>query len=227
MKRFILFCLVWGCIVEAQITVLIPTGEKLSLEESAKYDIILKVPFEEEYEIKLVNENEFQRALVNIRIDGRKVTDGGLILRKGETVLLERFLDSGSLTKGNKFKFIEKTHEIKAARKANEEDGFIVVTVQMEKNQEKLIKYEEMLYHHQWPQFDFKISDSSKYYPLEFKSGYINVSAASFKDGVTTEGSESTQRFQTEQIGELDDRIDTFIIKLVGYYKQEPILLNK
>jgi hypothetical protein len=85
----------------------------------------LFLPFGSEYSILLKNLNN-TRALVQIEIDGRKVTgDGGLVVNANDSVELERFIDMDDLNKGYKFKFIEKTQEISDHRGDKVEDGII------------------------------------------------------------------------------------------------------
>lgn len=64
-----------------------------------------RVPFDTEYKLRLKNKN-FGRAKAKITIDGMDVFTGGrsMIVGPGETVDLERFVDS--LSEGRKFKFM-------------------------------------------------------------------------------------------------------------------------
>lgn len=179
----------------------------------------VRLPFDEEYGIVLDNKDQDRRALVNIRIDGRAVTGDGLILRTGERITLERFIDSGSLTRGKRFKFVPKMDE--PLRRANEEDGLIAVVVQYEKSKKPLVMYEN-----QYAIFtaipgwhNLHISGTS------FVSN--NTSIPVSDSGITVEGSVSTQRFQEDKIGELDDGKDTLVISLRGYYKTQPILIRR
>jgi len=64
----------------------------------------VKVPFGSEYIIRLKNKSK-DPALVDISIDGTDVLNGSqLVLKAGETIDLERFVENNS--KGKKFKFI-------------------------------------------------------------------------------------------------------------------------
>ncbi len=64
----------------------------------------VKVPFGSEYVIRLKNKSN-DPALVDITIDGTDVLNGSqLVLKVGESIDLERFVDDNS--KGKKFKFI-------------------------------------------------------------------------------------------------------------------------
>lgn len=90
------------------------------------------MPFGAEYSILLKNLNTV-RAIVNIYIDGENTTPGGLVLNAGQQVDFERSLANGSLTEGNKFKFIERTGKIEDHRGIKLEDGLIRVEYQFEK----------------------------------------------------------------------------------------------
>jgi len=64
------------------------------------------LPFHSEYKIRLKNKHSYLRALAKVFIDGRPVSNmGDFILKPGQTLDLERFLDE-SMERGNKFKFV-------------------------------------------------------------------------------------------------------------------------
>lgn len=66
----------------------------------------VSVPFHSEYKIRLKNKHSSLRAKARVWVDGRKASNlGDFILKPGETLDLERFLDS-DLNSGNKFKFV-------------------------------------------------------------------------------------------------------------------------
>ena len=65
----------------------------------------VSIPYHSEYKVRLKNKNNV-RAKARVWIDGRKVSNlGDFILHAGETLDLERFLDS-SMSHGNRFKFV-------------------------------------------------------------------------------------------------------------------------
>ena len=90
------------------------------------------VPFGSEYSI-LIKNLHTQRAVVNVFIDGTNQTPGGLVVPAGQSIDLERSLANGSLTAGNKFKFIERTAGIEQHRGVKLEDGIIRLEYQFEK----------------------------------------------------------------------------------------------
>ncbi len=66
----------------------------------------VSVPFSSEYQIRLKNKHSYLRAKARVWVDGRQASNlGDFILKAGETLDLERFLDS-DLDSGNKFKFV-------------------------------------------------------------------------------------------------------------------------
>ena len=73
------------------------------------------VPFGSEYSI-LIKNLHTQRAVVNVFIDGVNQTPGGLVVPAGQSIDFERSLANGSMTAGNKFKFIERTAGIEQHR---------------------------------------------------------------------------------------------------------------
>lgn len=90
------------------------------------------VPFGSEYSILLKNMNSV-RAQVRVSIDGVEATDGWLILQPNGKLDLERWIKNGNLSKGNKFKFIERTANIEKHRGIEAEDGLVRVEYKFEK----------------------------------------------------------------------------------------------
>lgn len=224
----ILFAVLSPLAVHAEVRVSISGGEKVG-DPGAFFssDGILrvinahvKIPFDEEYRISLDNRDSSRRALVHVQIDGRPATGDGLILRKGESVQLERFIDNGDLKRGPKFKFVDIDEQKRLSRSTSKEDGLIAVTVQYERDNEPLVKY----------------SDSTGYastitIPNNLWGGHINTNStmnasAVLEPGITIEGSESKQRFQKAELGDMGDRIETLTIRLLGYYKGTPLLMR-
>jgi hypothetical protein len=87
------------------------------------------IPFGTEYSILLKNLHT-TRAVVNVFIDGVNQTPGGLVVEKEAE--LERSLLNGSLTTGNKFKFIERTGAVEEHRGVQLEDGLVKIEYQFE-----------------------------------------------------------------------------------------------
>lgn len=90
------------------------------------------VPFGTEYSILLKNLNTV-RAIAHITIDGKDVIPGGLVIRAGQEIDIERFVANGNLSQGNRFKFIERTAGIEEYRGVKMEDGIVRIEFQYEK----------------------------------------------------------------------------------------------
>ena len=90
------------------------------------------VPFGSEYSILLKNLNT-TRALVNVFLDGENVVPGGLVINPGQELDLERWIKSGNLSEGNRFKFSERTSTIEnGPRGIKLEDGLVRIEFQYE-----------------------------------------------------------------------------------------------
>jgi hypothetical protein len=92
------------------------------------------IPFGSEYSILLKN-LDTRRVIVNVYIDSENMVEGGLVIRPGQEIDLERSIKNGNLSQGNKFKFIERTSSIEKHRGIKLEDGLIRVEYQFEKIQ--------------------------------------------------------------------------------------------
>lgn len=216
----------------AQVKVSIPEGSLYFAGDTNQ----VKIEFDTKYRIRIDNSDQYRRVLVKVRIDGSEATDDGLIIRTDETVNLERFVNSKTLQSGKRFKFIERNAALADGHRPNKEDGLIVVSVQFEKRKGKLIEYKEYagkgLY--VYPICDSlginiwqRWGNSLLSVGTQPCSGGLNVPDVDLSPGVTIEGSISSQRFQEEKVGDLEDRIDKIVIRLMGYYKESKILLNK
>ena len=90
------------------------------------------IPFGSEYSIFVKNLNSV-RALVNISIDGVDVGEGDFVVRPNDSIDIERFIKDGNLTKGNRFKFIERSESVEQHRGIGVEDGLIRIEFKFEK----------------------------------------------------------------------------------------------
>lgn len=211
----------FSIVAHAEVAVSI-TGAEVVTGDTGTHglSVYVRLPFDEEYGIVLDNRDQDRRALVNIRIDGRAVTGDGLILRAGERITLERFIDSGSLTRGKRFKFVPKTDE--PLRRENDENGMIAVIVQYEKSKKPLVRYGGYS-----GNITVGVIDGWHNLHITPTSFAAVNSTFTLDSGITVEGSESNQRFQKEEIGELDEGKDKLVISLRGYYKSQPILIRR
>jgi hypothetical protein len=108
----------------------IKAGRKILREKVENNESTVFIPFGSEYSLLLKNLGG-RNAVVNIEIDGRKVSQNGFYIRESQTAEIERFVES--LTEGRRFRFIEKTEEISDFRGDRVDDGIIRVTWQFEK----------------------------------------------------------------------------------------------
>ncbi len=92
------------------------------------------VPFGSEYTLLIKNLNSV-RAQVKVSIDGTDMTDGvHLVIQPNSEIELERSIKNGNMSKGNRFKFIERTQKIEdGPRGIKVEDGLIRIEYQFEK----------------------------------------------------------------------------------------------
>lgn len=94
----------------------------------------VKIPFGSEYSVYFKNLSD-RSCVVKVTIDGEDVLRGSkLIVRKNESVDLERYLDS--MSKGNKLKFAKMTDAVAENRGVKAEDGVIRVEWQFERKVE-------------------------------------------------------------------------------------------
>lgn len=200
------------------------------------------IPFGSEYSILLKNLNT-ARALINIYIDGDNVVPGGLVLRAGQELDLERAIRNNNLTEGNKFKFIERTGKIEDHRGIKLEDGLIRVEYQFEKVYQRQDGIQWNPYHIQ--QYDShsttilrsaehrhpgvacsdysysatsaSLNDISASASLNTWSDTIATSATSQTEtGITVAGSKSEQKFSTVSSFTCEPEKHNIIFKLLG-----------
>ena len=89
------------------------------------------VPFGTEYSILLKNLHD-RRVVARVYIDGVDVTAGGLVIGARKEIDFERSLANGSMDKGNKFKFIERSGSVEEHRGIKLEDGLVRVEYEFE-----------------------------------------------------------------------------------------------
>ena len=88
---------------------------------------LVTLPFGSEYAIYLKNLNSV-RVQVSVSVDGQDATEGTrLIIAPNSSLELERFIKSGKLNAGNKFRFIERTAGIEKHRGVGPDDGLVRV----------------------------------------------------------------------------------------------------
>ena len=140
------------------------------------------------------------------------------------------------MNKGKRFKFVP---EAEKNRKGNPEDGQIRIEVQYEKERKPIVVYEDYVSPQSmiWapatnsrdlillPGTNSSLTTGSS---TNLTGISIGTSAGDIlSPGVTIEGSDSSQRFQKEETGEMEDKVETLTIELVGYFKTPPTLIKK
>ena len=215
---------------------------KILRETFGDGESIVKLPFGSEYEI-LIKNLETRRVLVNISIDGVKVSDGSIIVEPNSSGHLEGFVKGYSVK--NKFKFIEKTEEISDHRGDRIDDGIIRVEYTFEAPQPQ-ITY-DYHYHHDhhfhdwwWPyhgpwytytSYGANQSQSSgvkgavgpsgdcgnvSTYSSSIQCNNVQVQNFSNVQGITVPGAKSDQTFQPGYTGILETNSHVIIIRLIG-----------
>lgn len=203
---------------------------------------VVYLPFKTEYSLLLKNLAS-RRALVHVDIDGKNMTEGGLIVAAGQSIDLERPANFGQ---GRKFKFIEKTQEISEFRGDNPEDGLVVIKWQFERPAANIFVNPytspiwlggtaDWLYRSSFTSgptiggctntgtFSAKMGSNE---PTLTKCCVDNAKvgeaenfigyAAAAPQGITVEGSKSNQNFSSGYIGNLEGTLYSMVIKLYG-----------
>lgn len=134
------------------LAVAVRVGNKVLRENNGE----VSIPFGTEYSIRIKNINSV-KAKVKVFIDGQNMTDGELVINPNSTLDLERSIKGGNLSKGHKFKFIERTEEIENHRGIEVDDGLIRVEYSFAKKVvdvpeiRKYPVYEPDYYYPWWP----------------------------------------------------------------------------
>lgn len=167
------------------------------------------IPFASEYSI-LVKNLETRRAIVNIFIDGDRVTGSGLVLRAGQEIDLERFIKNGNLSEGNRFKFIERTNSIEQHRGVKLEDGLIRIEYQFELIVQQTRSWygrNEVIY----------ATNSTSTIPCSYDATSVASAHSLLNDtGITVPGSHSSQKFSVADWFPTETETHSMVIKLLG-----------
>ena len=99
---------------------------------------VVTLPFGAEYSLLLKNLNSV-RVQVKVSVDGQDATEGTwLIIQPNSALELERFIKNGNLSRGNRFKFIERTKAVEKHRGVGAADGLIRIEYKTEKQAPKI-----------------------------------------------------------------------------------------
>jgi len=133
------------------------------------------VKFNSEYSI-LIKNLHTTRAVVNVFIDGVNQTPSGLVIDAGRECDFERSLLNGSLTAGNKFKFIERTAGIEQHRGVQLEDGLVKIEYQFEAAMQYRTTTNTFLVHDHYYN-GLKVGTSN--HPLNVDKSWLSASGSS------------------------------------------------
>jgi hypothetical protein len=201
-----------------------------------EYGDAVRIPFGSEYSLLLKNLHT-TKALATVDIDGR-VAIADLIVEPNDSIELERFLgeDMGS---GHRFRFIEKTEEVRSHRGEGAEDGLIRVEYRFEVPVVLTRTLDWRWRTWEWQPWEPPRPISHPTYP-----GYIpkyttnrppyggaTVFCSSSPDyeppaedaGITVPGSVSKQKFCHGHIGTLEPNSHSIVLRLVGARGTAPI----
>jgi hypothetical protein len=109
------------------------------------------IPFGSEYSVLIKNLNSV-RVQVKVSVDGQDATEGTwLIVQPNASIELERFIRNGNLSRGNRFKFIERTGKIEQHRGIGSDDGLIRIEYKTEKVLPRPIHVPVVYDYYAWP----------------------------------------------------------------------------
>mgnify|MGYP003620243695 CR=1 FL=1 len=210
------------------------------------------LPFGSEYSLFIKNLNTV-RCLVKIEIDGKDIGDGtSFIVPANGSIEIERFVKSGNLQKGNRFRFIERTARVEEARGGPQvEDGLIRVEYEFEREP---VPTKDWIYdNRKWfssptvvygsttgepigPLYSLTsracgslegIIEASASYSADVKPKELFKNATKVQDwneaGITAPGSVSEQKFEAGYIGALDGVKHVMVIRLLGVVGQKKV----
>jgi hypothetical protein len=187
-----------------------------------EFNELVYLPFGSEYSIYLKNLNTV-RASVKVYIDGTDATQGvSLVIDPNDSYDLERFIQHGNLSRGNRFKFIARTTAVEAHRGVKVEDGLVRVVYQFERQPQYVkpgyLTYDRTIYGNTLD--DYGRLDGTRYKSASAHTASVPeyLNSASSCAGITAPGSISEQSFQTVSALNLESASHTIILKLVGEY---------
>jgi hypothetical protein len=190
-----------------------------------EFNDIVYLPFGSEYSIYISNLNS-RRAKVKVSIDGEDVLNNSeLVLNANNSLDLERFVKDNS--KGNRFKFIERTSKIENHRGIKAEDGLVRIEFAFERNWEPF-KFHQYIKDTGYRSFAPRLggqrlrmrnstgdSLESLFNATCSNTLSNNINYLSQNSGITVKGSESNQKF-TNVSDFSTDTSDVIVLKLVG-----------
>lgn len=181
----------------------------------------VRLPFGSEYSILLKN-LESVNAVAEITVDGKDVLKGNrIIVAPNSSIELKGFMDR-AITVKNRFRFIEKTDEIRNFRGDRPDDGIIRVEFKFEKKLDPI-----------WYTYPGQPSIIEPYMKRSFSGDNVFASSQTMgagsayfsntccaapanEDGITVKGSQTRQVFCYDDVGTLEDQSHVIILRLKG-----------
>lgn len=165
------------------------------------------MPFGSEYSIYLKNKN-VKRALVEIEVDGKNVLNGSkLLIGANESQEIKGFMKDMSTT--NKFKFIEKTDQIRKHRGDKIDDGLVRIVYQFEYLPKPIVTWD---FRPHWNYDDVKYCDTTVY-----KSSNTALLSSFRSDaGITVKGMEVNQNYNYGTVGNLEPEVYVIVLEIKG-----------
>ncbi|MFA5724143.1 MAG: hypothetical protein WC979_07855 [Candidatus Pacearchaeota archaeon] len=194
---------------------------------------VVTLPFDSEYFISLQNKHRGKRAIVGIKIDGKDAAN--IVLMADSKLDLERFLIGEDLLKGKHFKFVS-LNDAGVEDPGDSQNGNIVITVQFEKNVIPITvwPYQPIWIRPKVNPFVWPYNNTGDPIPnhqiistcfsnssitLTNNSDSLKSSIDPSQLGATVKGSESNQAFSFTTIGELEDDVLEFKLRLISPLK--------
>lgn len=178
------------------------------------------LPFQSEYSLLIKNLNS-RRALVNVFIDGENHTPGGLVIDACREIELERSLNNGNMSAGNKFKFIERTTAVEENRGIKLEDGIVRVEYKFEETysyaRQKWPNNNEPWIYNKWPSDDTILRGINRVYCSNVTlNSPCAMSYSANENGITVPGSISEQKFEHAAWFPTENISHVIVLKLFG-----------
>ena len=213
------------------------TAIKVKGKVLREFDDTIYLPFGTEYSIFIKNKNSV-RASVKVEIDGTDVTQGvSLVVDPNDEINLERFIKNGNLSKGNRFKFIERSNSITAHRGIKVEDGLVRIEFQFERPIQRLnvVPDHWSLWksttkiesphpgYPQYPDHPAVFYNSTSLHSIAGGSALLSNtrSATKAEVGITAPGSVSNQEFNNVSTFDLESQKYVMIMRLLGQHQHQ------
>jgi hypothetical protein len=206
--------------------VAVKIGNKYIRDEEGE----VKIPFNSEYKLFLKNMDS-RKSVVKISIDGKNVTENGIVIHGNSSIDLNGNIENGKLK--NCFKFIKVSPEIENFRGIRPEDGLIRVEITWEKKKVEIPYtiyttptwvYKPWESHPVWYDYNthtYDVRDNDLVYRGSGTAGQnysINASmSSSSSTGITVKGEEINQSLNTCYVNTLENDSTVIVLKLIGY----------